>query len=117
MFSRKWARLLFAGASLIAAQPLLAERGLSTSIDYIQTASNGNIFVAFGSGAMPNCYENRGGLIAKQTEEGAKSLYAMLLSAKLANKAVTPVFDVVGSNQGLWGRCQIRAVFLGLGSD
>ena len=94
-----------------------AQKGKSSSIDYIQTASNGNIFIAFENSAMPSCYENRGGLLSRETQEGYKSMYSLLLAAKMADKVVTPIYEVVGSNQSQWGRCQIKAVFLGLDAD
>ena len=117
MLNKGRVKLMSVAALAFLSGNAFAAQGKTSAIDYIQVASNGNIFVALESGAMPNCYENRGGLLSRETLEGYKSMYSMLLAAKMANKTIQPVFEVVGTNASRWGRCQIKAVFLGMGSD
>ena len=91
---------------------VLADKGSSATIDYMQPSSNGQVFVALESGSMPGCYENRGALISRETSDGSKNLYAALLAAKMANKSVTPVYSIVGSDPARWGRCELKALFI-----
>lgn len=112
MMKNTFLKILSIGVLVSMSSAVIAAKGSSTTIDFMQSASNGNVFVAFESGSMPGCYENRGGLISKETADGYKSIYATLLAAKMANKEVTPIFSVVGSDQSRWGRCEIKAIFL-----
>lgn len=89
---------------------LSAETGSWTKVSRIYTPTNGiNIFVELGKDSMPGCYNNNGAYLKG---ENIDRIYSTILAAKMADKSIRPYFDIVGSDQNAWSRCNIAAIYI-----
>lgn len=78
---------------------------------YIQSGS-GPTFVYFEAGGLPGCYGDNGAYISPNDAEGAKRMYAALLSAQATQQSVKAYYNFTGSDQSEWSRCMLEAVYM-----
>ena len=67
-------------------------------------------FVYLEPGAMPGCYNDRGGYLGVSSDD-IDQAYATLLSALMAGREVQIYYNYTGAASG-WSMCDIEAVYI-----
>lgn len=84
-----------------------------TTVEMIFTRVNASPYIQFGGGSLQGCYGNSGAYLPHlDSNEQARAVYSLLLSAKMANKKVRVYYkynDHPADYNG-WGLCNIESV-------
>lgn len=99
--------LLFASATTG-----FAASGPWTTVAQIYTRTeSGAPFIYFAPGAMPGCYNDRGGYLRLVDQANHDKTFSTLLSALIADREVQVFYDITGDASG-WSMCQVTAIYV-----
>ena len=106
------ARLLAAAVMLSSSVVSHAASGPWTTIAQIYTRTGpGTPFIYLAPGAMPGCFNDRGGYLRLMDQSNHDKTYSTLLSALIADREVQIFYEFTGTTSG-WGMCNITAVYI-----
>ena len=102
--------VFFVGSICLQAQAY-DDKGPWTKVKSIY-AAEGKVFVYFEAGAMPGCYEDKGGYISRSNEAGENRMFSTVTAALLADRDVRVYYEFANEDPASWGRCNIVSVYI-----
>lgn len=85
------------------------ETGTHTKVTRIYVDNKNSIFVWFEPNALPGCFANKAAYL--RADQETERLYAMLLSVKMTDKKIQPLYEYWGDDSSDWGRCYIKGFY------